>query len=260
MATFDAARYWQRRLAEQWSIAGTGHLQYSASYNTWLYRAKGHALRRALRALPTPGSALDVGSGTGWVLRELLEGGWQPRGCDIAPVAVERLNTELPTVAVLVADAARDRLPAASATLDLVTAIDVVYHLVDDDGARHLVSEVARVLRPGGHLVFSDTFGPADRTPAEHVRFRGEQSWRQLLGGHGLDVTRTQPYFRTLSRPPEASRLGRLPQAWRGAIEYTVDRWLPVPPWMRLVTARRGAVRSCGPARASGPTGPTAGD
>lgn len=235
---FDAGSYWQQRLTAKWSIEGVGQAQYSAAYNRWLYRAKADALRAALASLP-PGTALDVGSGIGWVLRELLAGGWETRGCDIAPVAVERLKAELPSVPVTVTDVAIDELPADPESLDLVTAMDVVYHVVDDNGVDHFASELAKVLRTGGHFVFSDTFGTHDESPAEHVHFRAATTWSPMLARHGLVVERTMPYFRKLSRPPEASRLRRLPDHWRGAIEYAMDRYLPLPPWMRLVVVRR---------------------
>ena len=54
-----------------------------------------------------------------------------------------------------------------------------------------------------------------------------------------LEVVQLRPYFRWLSRPPEASRLRHLPGTIRGAVEYTADRVLPLHPWMHLAVLRR---------------------
>lgn len=238
MPSFDARGYWNGRLTNRWTLGGTGHLQYSPAYNRWLYRAKRHALRSAVRAAPA-GAAFDVGSGVGWVVRQLLADGWSVHGCDIAPVAVERLRQEMPGVEFDLVDVGREPIPAADGSIDLVTAIDVIYHVVDDDAFAHFLEEAARVLGPGGRVVITDTMGEADEVPAEHVHFRGAATWQARAAAAGLDITDVRPYFRRLSRPPEQSRLRHLPDGVRGAVEYALDRAMPSPPWMRLAVLRR---------------------
>jgi SAM-dependent methyltransferase len=237
MPQFDAREYWNGRLESRWTIGGTGHLQYSAAYNRWLYRAKHNALRAVLRGVD-PAAAFDVGSGVGWVVRQLLADGWSVRGCDIAPVAVDRLREELPDVQFDLVDVGREPLPVPDGTMDLVTAIDVIYHVVDGDAFAHVLAEGARVLTPGGRLIVTDTMGAHDDVPAEHVHFRGARTWRATAASVGLDIVDVRPYFRWLSRPPERSTLRRLPDSMRGAVEYAVDRTLPLTPWMRLAVLR----------------------
>lgn len=198
MSSFDGRNYWNDRFTASWSLAGTGHQQFSAGYYRWLYRAKRRALRRTLGPLAAD-SALDVGSATGWVLRELVRAGWQVAGCDVVPVAVERLHRELPGISMTLVDAGRDRLPAPDGSLDLVSALDVVYHLVEHEAFSHLLAEVGRVLRV---------------------------------------VERLLPFFRRLSRPTEASRLRFLPDAGRGALEFTADVVAPGQSWMHLAVLR----------------------
>src|SRR6059058_2601072 len=93
---YEPAAYWSDRLAGQYDLRGTGHLSYSARYNQWLYRAKRRALRRALRSLQPRARALDLGSGTGWVVAELIRAGADVEGCDIAELAVKRLSEQFP--------------------------------------------------------------------------------------------------------------------------------------------------------------------
>ena len=61
MPGFDARCYWDGRLRSRWTLGGTGHLQYSAAYNRWLYRAKREGRNRlvAWSAPPQPKLAAE---------------------------------------------------------------------------------------------------------------------------------------------------------------------------------------------------------
>src|SRR5437660_795425 len=107
---YDPAEYWDRRLTAHGSLRGTGHLSYSEGYNRWLYRAKAIALRRTLAPL-RPGRALDVGSGVGWVVDQLVRWGATVEGCDIAPSAVRVLAVRFPSLAFFEADLGSAPLP-----------------------------------------------------------------------------------------------------------------------------------------------------
>ncbi len=86
------------------------------------------------------------------------------------------------------------RLPFADGCFDLVICAEVLEHVRDHD---RVLSEIARVLRPGGDLVVSvPRHGPerlcwalsADYAAAEggHVRIYRERGLRALLRGAGL--------------------------------------------------------------------------
>jgi SAM-dependent methyltransferase len=95
---------------------------------------------------------LDVGCGTGANLQMLANYG-VAEGVDISPEALEFCRVRgLSKVKLGPAEA----LPFEDASFDLVTGLDVVEHL-DDDVAG--LSEMRRVLRPGGHaLLFVPAF------------------------------------------------------------------------------------------------------
>src|SRR5437763_2064881 len=80
--------YWSARLSSDFNLRGTGHICYSEEYNRWLYRAKARVLRRGLRGLQHTALALDIVSGSGWVVDQLVAWGAEGQGCDGAEVAV----------------------------------------------------------------------------------------------------------------------------------------------------------------------------
>ncbi|HUC04188.1 MAG TPA: class I SAM-dependent methyltransferase [Acidimicrobiales bacterium] len=114
--------------------------------------------RVALAAAPRPQRVLDVGCGTGMLLRMLAE--QLPQclelvGLDPAPamVGVARSRARDPRLAFSVGQA--EHLPHPDGSFDLVVSTTSFDHW-EDQGAG--LRECARVLRPEGRLVVSDLF------------------------------------------------------------------------------------------------------
>jgi SAM-dependent methyltransferase len=233
---YDPAQYWSERLEARPGLRGTGHWRYTEGYNRWLYRRKGLVLRRALRGVTPPFHAFDVGSGTGWVVEQLRALGATFDGSDIADSAVRALGARYPDASFFQLAIGTDAVPRPDGTYDVVTAMDVLYHVTDDDLWHAAVAELARVLRPGGRLVVTDGLADAAIQPASHVRFRSMGRWLDTAAKIGLELHESGPLFRWLSRSPEASAFRRLPDGVRGAVEYTLDRLAPDPPHMRWAT------------------------
>ena len=236
---YDPAQYWSDRLDAGLGLRATGHWRYSERYNRWLYRAKGRALRRALAEVEPRFRALDIGSGTGWVVEQLLAMGATVDGSDIAEPALRELGRRHPDITFFELAIGADAVPRPDATYDVVTAMDVLYHITDDGEWHSAVRELARVLRPGGRLVVTDALATADVSPAPHVRFRTMGRWLDTAAKTGLELEASGPLFRWLSRSPETPGFQRLPDAVRGAAEYALERVAPEPPHMRWATFAR---------------------
>ena len=233
---YDPEQYWSDRLDAGLGLRATGHWRYSARYNRWLYRAKGRALRRALADAPRPMRALDIGSGTGWVVEQLLAAGATVDGSDLAEPALRDLRQRHPESDFFRLAIGTDGVPRPDGSYDVVTAMDVLYHVTDDSQWQTAVAELARVLKPGGRLVITDTLGDSDLSPAPHVRFRSMGRWLDAAAHAGLAHEASGPLFRWLSRPVQTPGFERLPDGVRGAVEYALERVAPNPPHMRWAT------------------------
>lgn len=106
--------------------------------------------RRLLPDLDSLGRMLDLGCGNGAQSLYFRPHVGRLIGLDVVPMTKDQ-----PAVRDGEFDFVRGdggRLPFKTGTFDLVTAFEVLEHLSDDQAA---VTEVARVLRPGGRLLFS---------------------------------------------------------------------------------------------------------
>ena len=137
-----------------------------------------------------PVEILDIGCGTGAMLDELSVY-CRVVGADFSPEALafcrkrgDRLNAHYDLVR---ADARR--LPFASNSFDIVTAMDIIEHIDLDKDA---LLEIGRVLRPGGHLLvtvpaYRSLWSEHDVALHHHRRYTAPQ-FRDLLQRAGLTV------------------------------------------------------------------------
>lgn len=117
----------------------------------------------ALATAPQPSRVLDVGCGTGYLLRTLAERLPEAEafeGVDAAPTMIDVARAK---AAEERADDARlsfrqgvaEHLPFEPGTFDLVVSTTSFDHWADQLAG---LTDCARVLRPGGHLVLVDQF------------------------------------------------------------------------------------------------------
>ncbi len=114
------------------------------------------------RAGFAPGmEVLDIGSGGGFLLNTLARlHGVRGTGVDISELAVARASRRNPHgLRFHLADASK--LPFAGASFDRVVSFDVLEHILDQ---RRAVAEAARVLKPGGRLLFYAVSGLDDHS------------------------------------------------------------------------------------------------
>ena len=131
----------------------------------------------ALEELAGSGTVLDVGCGEGQVARALASAGCTVTGIDPTGrnLEVARERGGGPTYV----SAGADDIPFGDASFDAVVACLVFEHIDTLDAA---VSEVARVLRPGGRFAFFLNH-PLLQTPGsgwidDHIIDPPEQYWR----------------------------------------------------------------------------------
>jgi SAM-dependent methyltransferase len=153
-------------------------------------------LQAFVRGLGPVPSALDLGCGDGRLTSELRAE--ELTVADVSEVALERARSRLPaaTAVQLTPD---EPLPLADGSFDLVLCVETIEHVRD---VQLLLSEVRRVLRPGGRLaittpahgrltgldVFLRGFERHFDPLSPHLRFLTARSLSELLDAMGFDA------------------------------------------------------------------------
>lgn len=172
------------------------------------------ARRTATLAVAIDGGArrvLDVGCGTGLVLRELSRGladAEELLGVDAAAAMVDTASALTEDRRLRYSTAVAENLPFDDGRFDLVVSATSFDHW--EDQAKGL-SECARVLRPGGHLVMSDVFSVL-LLPTLLAGHRGRARTRgragELLGAAGFGDVRWHRLYQLIIQAAVASKVG----------------------------------------------------
>ncbi len=146
---------------------------------------------------------LEVGCGSGHVLAGLQDLGAAPErlhGVDLLPGRIAEARRAHPGLDIRQANA--EQLPFADASFDLVLLFVVFSSILDATMQRNVAAECARVLRPGGHVLWYDF--RYDNPSNEHVRGVRRREVERLFPGFELTL-------RTLTVVPQlVRRLGPL--------------------------------------------------
>ncbi len=212
---FDARRYWEERHRAHPDITAVGFLGLSPRFSELQYRSCMGQLERALRQYGlndlSGRSVLDVGSGSGiWLDFWRRHGAEQVAGLDFAQTSVDRLKQKFPDVSITQADLSVSPLPLPQdRRFDLISAFQVLLHIVDPEGFRRAVANLGQHCAPGGWLIISDAFVqgqgyvPAGRY-LQHNTVRTLADFREALEASGFTIESIRPTNVLINTPLEA--------------------------------------------------------
>lgn len=171
------------------------------------------------------GLIVDIGAADRWIEQHVSPGA-RYLAVDFPSTAFQRYATR-PDI---FADAARLTLPCAS--VDAVVCLETLEHMADLESA---LSEIARVLKPGGRAFLSMPFlYPIHDVPFEHARLT-EHGWSARLQRAQLRVTRLDPQGSALDVPGVAACLAlTAPIAGRAAPVAALMSLVAVPAIMAI--------------------------
>ena len=153
--------------------------------------------------LATAPKVLDIGAGQGALSVRLKEAGARVSACDVVPEQFDVPGVEFRAVT------GDGRLPFDEASFDAAVAIEVLEHI---DGHDRFIAEVARLLRPGGIVMFTTpnilslksrlrflftsffySFGPLEpftRDPvSQHIAPYSVNRYEWMMSQHGLRLS-----------------------------------------------------------------------
>lgn len=216
--------YWERRLRDHFTLEGVGYLRLGRRYNEWMYRVRGEVFDRVVAeetaAMPRPLTVLEVGAGTGFYVERWLAMGAKVTGVDLTDVAIQNLTRRFPEGRFLQCDIGaplRGSLADAVHDYDVVSAFDVLFHIVDDTAYARALENIGQLLKPGGLFIWSDNFVHQEAIRVDHQVSRSLPEIEAALDRAGFDVVRRVPMFVLMNYPADTrSRLVRW--AWTAMV------------------------------------------
>lgn len=217
--TFNPDDFWQQRLSKVEGLEGVGYAKLGKPFNIWGYKVRQQAFYNIINPLKynfRAADVLDVGSGTGFYIA--IWNALQAKkvtGVDITEVAVENLKTKFPEHQFLQLDIGDDlgQLNHKLGQKDFISAMDVLFHIVDDKRFEKSVHNIASMLKPGGYFIYSDNFLNGDTIRTRHQVSRTKKYLFDLFEKAGFETVDHKP-FMVLSNYPVDSKNKLLHAYW----------------------------------------------
>ena len=214
MVKFNAKDYWEKRLEKNWGLHGVGCIGYGHYYNNWLYYIRERVFNNHISALNLDFEqikVLDIGSGTGFYLDVWKSLGVKSiTGSDITSIAIDRLKKLYPEFSIVQLDIGSLLTGQEfESQFDVITAFDVLFHIVDDDNFRRAIFNISQLLAPGGYFIFSDNFIHGKTIRSLHIVSRSVEEINSLLKEAGFRIIKRAPMFFLMNAPADTK--GRLP-------------------------------------------------
>lgn len=139
------------------------HLPYARTYHDWWLGLMAQLADR-------PGRILDNGCGVGPLFAHLTASK-QVFGCDLSSEMLQRAKDRLTHATYLVQSNSLG-LPFEAGSFDTVFSRALIHHLPSPELG---ISEIRRVLKPGGQAIFADTNRSLISTLPRRIAYRGDQ-------------------------------------------------------------------------------------
>ncbi len=215
-APLDTARYWEDRLRANPGLLGVGYTRLGLRFNAIVYALRSEVFRRLAhewKLVDRGFDVCDIGSGTGHYVREWLQAGTKSvTATDLTSIAVERLRGEFPGTPVVQFDVSAAQRPAALTSYDVVSAFDMLFHIVDDAAYARAIQNCYALTRPGGYFLMSEMLPHQRRHAVPHMVSRTLGEVSTLLTQTGFEIVDRRPMFVLMNYPVDAGKLAQL--AW----------------------------------------------
>lgn len=211
MNDFSSKDYWEDRLKENFGLHGTGYQGLGRRYNEYMYKVRRRVFMQRIRKLNIDFAnvnVLDIGSGTGFYVRLWRDlGVIRITGTDLTTVAVENLRSMYPTNEFLQLDIGDEvDYKILQKKFDIISAFDVLFHIIDDTRYENAIRNIFSLLKPGGLFVFSDNFLHHNSLRSARQVSRSLRVIQRVLYQNNFEVLLRCPMFVLMNAPVDTNR------------------------------------------------------
>lgn len=199
---YNPKDFWEKRLSKEFSLIGVGCTGFSHNYNKWMYKAFKDGMDRILKGSLKNKKILDIGCGTGYYIEYYLNrGAINITGLDITEESISNLKKKYPLLKFYTSDISKEA--PLKGRYDLITAIGVLYHIVDDNKFENAISNIRRYAKKGSYILIQDNFLKKYQPPkpGTHCYFRTYEYYKKVLEKNGIKIIKTVPVLYFLNPP-----------------------------------------------------------
>jgi hypothetical protein len=84
---------------------------------------------------------------------------------------------------------------------DIISVMGVLYHIIDDVRFNRALSNLSKMLAPGGSIIITDTFRKPFLPTAQHARYRELANYKSILETEKVKILEIRPLYYLLNRP-----------------------------------------------------------
>jgi 2-polyprenyl-3-methyl-5-hydroxy-6-metoxy-1,4-benzoquinol methylase len=192
----DPQHYWNRRHAAFGTkLEGVGRIYLGEDANAAEYKAKWERIGGVLEGLRAHGAVtlLDAGCGNGYFSERAAKLGYRVEGVDFSEKAITAARSVPGRDAIAWRVAPLDEYRSTT-TFDVVMSIDVLFHVVDDDMWRRILTNLTALVSPRGALLIQEQLvdGRVQSSDVRHVRRRSLREYEAAC--IGLRLVRRDSY------------------------------------------------------------------
>jgi len=199
---FNAATYWQER-HQKTDLSTVGYIGLGLPFNYWMYRVREKVFNRAVlleKINFNQVKVLDVGSGSGFYIKE-----WQNLGVknitasDFSSNALKQIKKTFHNIKTLKLDITAPA-PNNLGKFDIISAFDILYHIIDDKKYHQALKNTHKLLKPKGIFIFSGNL-PSKTRRARHQVSRSQKTIFSLLDKSRFEIRQIRPIFFLMNAP-----------------------------------------------------------
>jgi 2-polyprenyl-3-methyl-5-hydroxy-6-metoxy-1,4-benzoquinol methylase len=204
MKEYIPEKYWEELLSKDFSLSGVGYQGLGKNYNKWLYRARKRIMGWFLRKYPLnikDINILDIGCGTGFYV-EFWEkkGAIQLTGMDLTRKSVTELSKKYDLYKFFRGNIGDNELKL-NEKFDLITAFDVLFHIVDEERFDNAIRNIGNMARPEAIILISDNFLRKPRPSGFNQAHRTLEQYERAFLKNRIEILDLKPIFYLMNGP-----------------------------------------------------------
>jgi len=205
---YEPKNFWNKRY-KKFDITTSGHIDLPFEFNQWMYKLKLLKIKKAFLKYIDKSDIhntkiVELGCGTGVYIKQWKELGVENLiGIDISSEATNNLMKEHPKYKFYDEDLSSDQIPVicGDKSADVVTAIGVLVHIVDDDEFRKSISNISKIVKNDGIVIITEYLCRNEAQDKKYMKIRSFSWYKEELLKAGLEMVWQNPLYYFMGRP-----------------------------------------------------------